>query len=278
MKETIEEVIRCEVPSLAQFRKDVSPLLETALGQALSPDRNCRYDTAEAFAGAIEAATNLASTRTVADWVKQLVGAMLAERDEAIVHIEKTRTTMAVPVGGAREEAPEARREGALSDMLTPEWVPSPSGVADAAPEPTLDDVEAGYPTNAATLRSTNEEPRNEQPSAPAMVVRPRWSTTQLVGLVVTGVGLVVSLVAGAVLVGSGGAKQAARSWGVPVVKSASERAAVGVSTADGGLKDAAPAPTPPTTTTSTRQPPPPPPPKPKPEPKPPGDYLPPKR
>jgi serine/threonine protein kinase len=119
---TIEQVRRCEVPSLSEFRDDFSPELQSALGRALDPDPAERYATAEEFAGAIEAATSLATTRTVADWVKQLVGPVIAERDRVIVHIEKTRTTMSVSVP-----------DGTLSDIPTAEWERSPTPAPELA-------------------------------------------------------------------------------------------------------------------------------------------------
>jgi hypothetical protein len=115
---------------------------------------------------------------------------MLAERDQVIVTSKRRAPRWRFP----RQAATRRRRrhaEGALSDMLTPEWVPGPRA-NDEPLEPTRDDVDDRHPTNAATLVSANDEPRSER----SALARPRWSRT---GLIVAGGAFAVLLGVGAV-------------------------------------------------------------------------------
>jgi eukaryotic-like serine/threonine-protein kinase len=194
-KETIDQILRCEVPSLAEFRDDVPPSLEAALGQALNPDRSCRYDTAEAFAGAIEAATTIASTRAVAEWVKKLAGSTVEERDQIIVHIEKTSTAVSFVVPGGMEGSADGATAADGSSALTADWVRPPS---DEPLDPTLTDADDRSRVSTATLLSADQAP----PLPVAAGGKSPWTRAQLAGLGVVGSAALVSLVALAILLG----------------------------------------------------------------------------
>jgi serine/threonine-protein kinase len=118
--ETMSEVLRGEIPSLSLFRDDVPPALEAAMRRALERDREARQATAEELAEAIERACPLASPRAVAEWVTDLTGSIVAERDAMIVEIEHT-TTHSLP-GDSTSFTPEIASSADASKALTREW------------------------------------------------------------------------------------------------------------------------------------------------------------
>jgi serine/threonine-protein kinase len=167
--ETMTEVLRCDVPALAPIRGDVPPELEAAIRGALDPDREGRPATAEIFAAAIEAATPAASNRAVAEWVSQLAGSTVTERDAVIVDIEKTNSAMAFPIAsGSAAQSPGnlATADITGSKAVTADWVRDAHG--EATPQPTLETttrvegrrdavtVVAG-PTDGGAIRATVE-------------------------------------------------------------------------------------------------------------------------
>lgn len=94
---------------------DWNPVVTRELGQvvlhALERDPDRRFATAREFAVAIERATSLASMSEVADWVKAVGGAKLADRVERVAAIES--------------HSSNRLRVAARSPMLTPRIIES---------------------------------------------------------------------------------------------------------------------------------------------------------
>src|SRR5262249_11899459 len=80
--DAVTEVLRAEIPSICSLRPDVPAAFDAALARALERDPNRRYANARDFAAALEAAASpLASSRAVGEWVQALASDKLAVRD-----------------------------------------------------------------------------------------------------------------------------------------------------------------------------------------------------
>ncbi len=129
--DAMDEIVRCEVPPLGEFRDDVPPALEAALRHALAKRPDDRLPTAEAFAREIEEATPIASSRAVAAWVFELAGSAITERDTRIAEIERTMSGLSSTDAAPRSSGRPAR-EDLDSRAVTRDWLPSTD--ADAQP------------------------------------------------------------------------------------------------------------------------------------------------
>jgi eukaryotic-like serine/threonine-protein kinase len=85
--EVLQEVMSAPIPSLSQIGAQVSPALEQAVGRGLSRDLETRYQTALAFAQALEQAAGpgqIGRHAEVARLIEAIFGARMALRQEQV--------------------------------------------------------------------------------------------------------------------------------------------------------------------------------------------------
>lgn len=102
----LADVLAGPIPSLASVRPDVSPALGKVLEKGLSRALDERWETAEAFARAIEEVVPVATARTVGAWVLSLVR-------ETMEHRERLMREM--------EQAAKGKRSGSYGDAMSVE-------------------------------------------------------------------------------------------------------------------------------------------------------------
>jgi serine/threonine protein kinase len=105
---TMEAVARAPIPSLRSFREDVPEALAAAIERALRRDPAERFESALAFADAIEAAVRPASARVVAAFVDQLLGAKIRAIRALLHRIEPPPREIEPPAPLERDTSPRA--------------------------------------------------------------------------------------------------------------------------------------------------------------------------
>ena len=150
---TVDLVLHSEIASPNVWNPSVTPELARAVLRALERDSERRFATAREFATAVERATALASVSEVADWVKAVGGAALADRVERVAAIEShssnrlrvlPRSPMLTPqnldterepaTDSARLVVPYAQAEGRASVISEPTPIPAPPGQREPSP------------------------------------------------------------------------------------------------------------------------------------------------
>jgi serine/threonine-protein kinase len=79
-----------EIPPPSAVTPAVNRAVDDIVMKALTRDVNARFQTARAFAIAIEEAVPLASAREVGEWVERVAGDTLLSRERAVAEIEAT--------------------------------------------------------------------------------------------------------------------------------------------------------------------------------------------
>lgn len=88
-KALLADVLGGPIPALPSMRGDVSPALWKVLEKGLSRDHASRWDSAEAFAHAIEEAAPVATGRAVGAWVMSLVRDTIEHREQLMRDMEQ---------------------------------------------------------------------------------------------------------------------------------------------------------------------------------------------
>ena len=160
--QTVEHVLHTEVAPPSALNPAVPLELGQVVLRALERDPERRFGTAREFALAIERATLLASVSEVADWVKAVGGANLADRVERVAAIES--------------HSSNRLRVAARSPMLTPRILePEPE------PEPIsacviVEDREAeGRVSTISQKSAVSGEQLGSEPSRSARAINAKW-------------------------------------------------------------------------------------------------------
>lgn len=85
---TMVMVLEGTVPSLRALDPSISPSLEWLILKGLRPDPTDRFQTAREMAVAIDRAVGIATSREVADWVREVVPAKSAQRTADIAGVD----------------------------------------------------------------------------------------------------------------------------------------------------------------------------------------------
>ncbi len=86
--ELLQKVMEAVVVPPSHYNPEVPPEVDRVTLKALAKDPTARYATAHEMAEELDAALRPASTMKVAEWVQQLAGDKLAERNELVAEIE----------------------------------------------------------------------------------------------------------------------------------------------------------------------------------------------
>jgi serine/threonine-protein kinase len=158
--QTVEHVLHTEIATPSEWNPAVPHELGQVVLRALERDPDRRFATAREFAMAIERTTLLASVSEVADWVKAVGGAKLADRVERVAAIEN--------------HSSNRLRVAARSPMLTPR-------IVEPEPEPIsarliVEDREAeGRVSTISQKSAVSGEQLALEPSRPAGAINAKW-------------------------------------------------------------------------------------------------------
>jgi serine/threonine-protein kinase len=131
--ETMYQVLEQEPERLSSLAPDTPPALDELVARALQKNPAARFPTARDMALALDQAVSTTSSGAVGDWVQQLAGTQIQQRNQKIARIESENT----PSGNSSEmllalpAALAAARQS--SPALDP---PLPSEPAPAPPSP----------------------------------------------------------------------------------------------------------------------------------------------
>ena len=90
LPQTVQQVLTAPIPPPSAIESGVSAALDAVVLRALARELPTRFQTAQEFALAVEAAEAPAPASTVGDWVRRLGGAMLRQRLELVASIESS--------------------------------------------------------------------------------------------------------------------------------------------------------------------------------------------
>ena len=159
--QVITQILETEIAPPSKYNPDVSPELDEVVLRGCSKKRDDRFDTALDMADAIEAATGIASQRTVGLWVQRLAEASLGQRARAVAEIEsETQTHMPTP----KDSRPDV--EGAAFDAQATEAF-SGDIVAPASVQPVRAASSPEAPGSAPSQLSTISASAASRPMAP---------------------------------------------------------------------------------------------------------------
>lgn len=86
--EILTKILTTPVTPPSQLNPNVRPELDTLVLRALEKDPDARYSTAREFAIVVENSMQLLSPREVGEWVEEIAGDSLEQREEALAEIE----------------------------------------------------------------------------------------------------------------------------------------------------------------------------------------------
>jgi serine/threonine-protein kinase len=89
-------ILEGKIPSLRSYCPDVPPLLEAALGRALSSNPSIRFATAAEMADALERAAPMASAREVGAWAEIVATKSLEKRAALLARVESSPCNVSV--------------------------------------------------------------------------------------------------------------------------------------------------------------------------------------
>jgi serine/threonine-protein kinase len=121
-----------EIPSIRFIREDVSEALEQTLLKGLARRPDDRFQTGEEFAAALERTAPPATSREVAEWLRETAGELLDARAAALAEVERGES---VPAGAderstrVESHTPSEARELTI-DQKTPVAVSAATGGA----------------------------------------------------------------------------------------------------------------------------------------------------
>ncbi|MBW2525214.1 MAG: serine/threonine protein kinase, partial [Deltaproteobacteria bacterium] len=123
----VAQILSGQVPPLGEFRDDVPPAVEEVIRRALKPNPAQRYDTAQAFADALEAAApKLATPRALGSWVKRRAADLIEQREELISSMRSSPQPAPEGAGGQPESQHSGVKPGpAAAPALAAQHVPT---------------------------------------------------------------------------------------------------------------------------------------------------------
>ncbi|MET0386657.1 MAG: serine/threonine-protein kinase [Polyangiales bacterium] len=122
---TIDAVMRGPVPSLCEVRRDVPAALDAILARALSREPATRYESAQAMARALETEVGVASQSQVMDWIEQLAGERLRQRQAHLQALRAARHAKSGEVALARPSRPAPTPLTAATEVAATEAAPA---------------------------------------------------------------------------------------------------------------------------------------------------------
>jgi serine/threonine protein kinase len=131
----ISKILGDEVKPPSSFAPEVTPALDAIVMRALSRNAEERFESAEAFAHALEANGTAASTREVATWVTKTAGEAMARRAAHAAAVERARPSSTdvlweVTDDSALEPKSERGESTTTSDAPASASVPLPATAA----------------------------------------------------------------------------------------------------------------------------------------------------
>jgi serine/threonine-protein kinase len=91
--EIFAKLLATPIPEPKSLAPDVPDAMNDVVMKALERDPDRRYQTARQFAIELEGSVQLATPRTIGEWVERLAGADLERRAQLVAEIETTSTT-----------------------------------------------------------------------------------------------------------------------------------------------------------------------------------------
>ncbi len=85
------DILESTLQAPSEQRPEIPPAIDAAVMKALSRDRTQRFETAVAFADALEEAVKPANQRSIGAWVKTVAGESIAARRQAGAELENTQ-------------------------------------------------------------------------------------------------------------------------------------------------------------------------------------------
>ena len=108
----MSDVLHKEISLPGATAPDIPPALDEAMSQALARPLDQRFQTARAFAVALEGAVRPATAREVSEWVESIAGDVLEARASLVAAVERGSAATAVEVGPDEATAPpDVRRK-----------------------------------------------------------------------------------------------------------------------------------------------------------------------
>ncbi len=122
----MNQVLERSAPPPSSVRPRLPPELDAIVLRGLERDPARRFATAHDMGAALEAAVEVASSRTIGAWVQAAAPEVLAARAERVAEIESSTTNGAALVGAERAESESVRESAETASASVVEPAPGP--------------------------------------------------------------------------------------------------------------------------------------------------------